>query len=90
MVVVQPFETEEEVISKSNDTVYGLHATIFTRDLSRAYRFIKAFEAGMVAVDIAVKSMRSHTTYHLGVGSNLALEENLEKLGWNLTMRPRL
>ncbi len=30
VVVVQQFETEEEVIGRCNDTTYGLHASIFT------------------------------------------------------------
>ncbi len=51
VVVVQRFDTEEEVIAECNDTSYGLHAAVFTRDISRAYRIVKAFEAGMVTVN---------------------------------------
>ncbi len=51
VVVVQQFETEEEVIEQCNDTAYGLHAAVPTRDISRAYRVVKAFEAGMVTVN---------------------------------------
>ncbi|KAK5995401.1 ALDH-E1 [Cladobotryum mycophilum] len=51
VVVVQPFETEEEVLEECNNTDYGLHAAVFTRDISRAYRVVKGFEAGMVTVN---------------------------------------
>ena len=51
VVVVQQFETEEEVIAECNNTPYGLHAAVFTKDISRAYRIVKAFEAGMVTVN---------------------------------------
>ncbi len=51
VVVVQQFETEEEVVDRCNDTTYGLHASLFTRDISRAHRVIKALDTGMVAVN---------------------------------------
>lgn len=51
VVVVQPFDTEEEIVAECNDTSYGLHAAVFTRDLSRAHRMVQAFEAGMVTVN---------------------------------------
>lgn len=51
VVAIQQFDTEEEVIAECNDTNYGLHGTVFTRDVSRAFRMIKAFEAGMITVN---------------------------------------
>lgn len=51
VVAIQQFETEEEVIAECNNTSYGLHAAVFTRDISRAYRVVKAVEAGMVTVN---------------------------------------
>ncbi|OAQ58710.1 ALDH-like protein [Pochonia chlamydosporia 170] len=51
VVAIQQFDTEEEVIEESNDTNYGLHGTVFTRDVSRAFRLVKAFEAGMITVN---------------------------------------
>eukprot|EP00118_Oscarella_pearsei_P003458 m.14363 g.14363 ORF g.14363 m.14363 type:complete len:505 (+) comp25712_c0_seq1:133-1647(+) len=41
------FETEDEVIQRANDSVYGLAAGIFTRDLQRAHRVIASLQAGM-------------------------------------------
>jgi len=40
------FDTEAEVIQRANATPYGLAAGVFTRDLTRAHRVAKAFEAG--------------------------------------------
>ncbi|MDY6857744.1 MAG: betaine-aldehyde dehydrogenase [Pseudomonadota bacterium] len=40
------FEEEDEVIARANDTVYGLSAGVFTRDLTRAHRVIGRLQAG--------------------------------------------
>ena len=45
------FNSEEEVLAQANDTEYGLAAYLFTRDLGRAFRMMKALEFGMVAVN---------------------------------------
>jgi betaine-aldehyde dehydrogenase len=44
---VMTFETEEEVIQRANDTIYGLAAGIFCTDLRRAHRVIARLEAGI-------------------------------------------
>lgn len=48
---VLPFETEEEVIARANDTHYGLSATLWTNDLRRAHRVAGRIEAGIVWVN---------------------------------------
>ncbi len=53
---VVPFDTEEEVIARANDTVYGLAAYLYTRDLNRAFRVAEALEAGSVGVNDPVPS----------------------------------
>lgn len=45
------FDTEEEAITRANDTEYGLVAYLFTRDLARGLRVSEALEAGMVALN---------------------------------------
>ncbi len=42
------FKTEEEALEIANDTLYGLGAGVWTRDMNRAYRFGRAIEAGRV------------------------------------------
>lgn len=49
-VVVEKFETEEEVLRKANDTEYGLGAAVFTQNMARGHRAAAAIEAGMVWV----------------------------------------
>ncbi|GLA67592.1 hypothetical protein AtubIFM54640_011260 [Aspergillus tubingensis] len=45
------FTSEDEVIRAANDSEYGLYASVFTRDISRAIRVAKSFEAGSVGVN---------------------------------------
>ncbi len=51
VLVVQAFETEEQAVRLANDNIYGLAASVFTRDLSRAHRMVKKLEAGSVCVN---------------------------------------
>ena len=46
VMAVLDFDTEEEVIGRANDTALGLAAGVFTRDISRAHRMVRAFQAG--------------------------------------------
>lgn len=48
---IMSFETEEEAIRIANDTEYGLHASLFTDDLSTAHRMSRALRAGTVSVN---------------------------------------
>jgi len=53
---ISTFQTEEEALSRANDTAYGLIAYAFTRDLSRALRVSEALEFGMVGINQGVVS----------------------------------
>jgi gamma-glutamyl-gamma-aminobutyraldehyde dehydrogenase len=48
---VIPFETLEEAVAIANDTIYGLAAGVWTRDLDKAHRMIKEIEAGVIWVN---------------------------------------
>ncbi|MDD2815587.1 MAG: 2-hydroxymuconic semialdehyde dehydrogenase [Thiotrichaceae bacterium] len=46
-----PFDSEEEVIRRANDTTYGLAASVWTSNLQRAHRVAGKIEAGLVWVN---------------------------------------
>ena len=48
---IAPFDTEEVVVRMANDTEYGLAASLWTTNLSRAHRVSRAMEAGIVWVN---------------------------------------
>lgn len=49
--VVIPFDSEEQAIALANDTTYGLAATVWSRDVSRAHRVARAVRAGAIGVN---------------------------------------
>jgi aminomuconate-semialdehyde/2-hydroxymuconate-6-semialdehyde dehydrogenase len=51
VVTLTPFETEEEVLSYANSTKYGLSATIWTENLSRAQKMSHQLDSGIVWVN---------------------------------------
>jgi aldehyde dehydrogenase (NAD+) len=51
VLVVIPFDTEEEAVSMANDSDYGLTGGVFTADMSRAIRVAEAIEAGQVYIN---------------------------------------
>ena len=46
VMCVLDFEDEAEVLTRANDTEYGLAAGVFTSDLTRAHRMVAGFQAG--------------------------------------------
>ncbi|RZU43019.1 aldehyde dehydrogenase [Edaphobacter modestus] len=48
VVSVTTFKDDDEALAIANDTLYGLGAGIWTRDLNRAYHFGRAIQAGRV------------------------------------------
>ncbi|MGO9059052.1 MAG: aldehyde dehydrogenase family protein [Candidatus Binataceae bacterium] len=46
-----PFKDENDAVLQGNDTIYGLGAGIWTRDISRAIRVARRIKAGMVWIN---------------------------------------
>ena len=44
---VAPFDSEQEVIARANDTAYGLAASIWTSDVNRAHRVSESMRVGV-------------------------------------------
>ena len=51
VVAVTPFDSWEEMITRANDTRYGLAAGVWTQNLSKAHRFAQAVKAGTVWIN---------------------------------------
>src|ERR1022692_3940726 len=51
VAVVIPFDGEAAAIRIANDTPYGLAAAVWSRDIFRAFRIVKALRAGIVWVN---------------------------------------
>jgi len=51
VVTTIPFKNEEDVIREANNTVYGLAAGVWTKDVSKAHRISRALRAGTVWVN---------------------------------------
>jgi succinate-semialdehyde dehydrogenase/glutarate-semialdehyde dehydrogenase len=50
------FETEEEVIARANDTIFGLASYFYARDIGRVTRVQEALEYGIVGVNTGIIS----------------------------------
>ena len=51
VLAVTPFDTEAEAVHLANATEYGLAAGVWTANLSRAHRMVRALRAGVVHVN---------------------------------------
>jgi aminomuconate-semialdehyde/2-hydroxymuconate-6-semialdehyde dehydrogenase len=51
VVSVMPFDAEDEVLRYANSVEYGLSATVWTENLSRAHRVAEKLESGIIWVN---------------------------------------
>lgn len=51
VVSVITFTDEDDLLKQANDTIYGLSAGIWTRDITRAHRFAKEIKAGVIWIN---------------------------------------
>jgi len=51
VVSILAFDSEEEAVTRANDTVYGLAGSIWTSDAARSMRVARAVDAGALAVN---------------------------------------
>lgn len=53
---ISTFKSEEEVIERANNSVYGLAAYVYTENLSRSFRITEALEYGIIGLNDALPS----------------------------------
>ena len=51
VLCVAPFDDEAEVVRLANDSIYGLAASVWTQDISRALRVVPKLKAGSIGVN---------------------------------------
>ena len=78
---VIPFDSEEEAVAMANDSIYGLAASVWTDNLSRACRVADKLHVGTVSVN-TVDALSAQTPFggmkQSGFGRDLSLH-SLEK-----------
>ncbi|CAN5376557.1 aldehyde dehydrogenase [soil metagenome] len=51
VVTIMPFDDEDEVLNYANSVEYGLSATVWTENLSRAHRVAEKIESGIIWIN---------------------------------------
>ena len=77
VVTVQEFEDEKDALAKGNDVLYGLAASIFTKDIGRAMRLSSELEFGTVWINdhLPLTSETPHGGFkQSGFGKDLSAE----------------
>ncbi len=83
VLVVMPYQTEEEALSIANDSIFGLGGYVFSEDRKRGYEFSRGLRAGRISYNGGnVNSLTPMGGYkQSGIGRSMGvfgLEEYLE------------
>ena len=77
MITIQPFDTDEQALALANESDYGLAATIWTNNLSRAHQLAEQINTGIVWINCwLLRDLRTPFggMNHSGVGREGGLE----------------
>jgi aldehyde dehydrogenase (NAD+) len=70
-----PADDLDHAVALANDTPYGLSASLFTRDLRSALRYIKGIKAGLVRVNGDTTGVDPHAPFGGMKGSSSGSRE---------------
>jgi acyl-CoA reductase-like NAD-dependent aldehyde dehydrogenase len=77
VAAVIPFADEADAVRTANDTPYGLSGSVWTRDVARAFRVVRAIDSGVLSVN-SNTSVRVQTPFggfkQSGFGRELGLQ----------------
>lgn len=79
IMIVLPFDDEEDLIAKANNTTFGLAAGIWTEDFRKAWRIGRAIEAGSCWINTYKQSVTS-TPFGGFKDSGIGREKGLDGL----------
>ena len=77
VVTIQEFEDEEQALQMGNDVLYGLAASVFTKDIGRAMRISSQLEFGTIWINdhLPLASETPHGGFkQSGFGKDLSAE----------------
>jgi acyl-CoA reductase-like NAD-dependent aldehyde dehydrogenase len=77
LISILSFSSEEEAISRANNTEFGLAAGVFTKDIQRAHRVVGNLEAGVTYINnynLAPMNLPWGGTKHSGIGRENGIE----------------
>ncbi len=80
VVSVTTFKSDEEALSIANDTLYGLGAGVWSREINRCYRFGRALKAGRVWTN-CYHAYPAHAAFGGYKQSGIGRENHLQMLG---------
>lgn len=80
VVIINPFDTEEEAVAKANDTEHGLYAAVYTKNLDRAMRVASRLEAGTVGVNCTSPTKGDDMPFGGQKGSGLQRESYIHSM----------
>ncbi|MDR0136934.1 aldehyde dehydrogenase family protein [Metabacillus idriensis] len=65
VVTVMPFKSEKEAIELANDSIYGLNASVWSKDIKKAKRVVSKLITGNAVINDVMMSVANH---HLPFG----------------------
>ena len=85
IVIVEPYDNWDQAIQKANDSKYGLHVGVFTKDIDKAFRAADDLESGGILINQVPTFRLDHMPYggvkQSGVGREgvkYAMEDMME------------